>query len=181
MRKHILFAGMLLVTALILAVPSKADSVNYLLTGPGVTATFSLPGTFTPPASGPIVFNNIVGTLIGGGNNGPQTFGTIQISTSAFMGVTDFWTIGSGNPNPNLGIFATGLFTMNPDGSITLNGGTFHLGDYHLFFPFNQTDRPFTLTATVIPGPVGTPEPATLALLGAGGLALAALRRRKSA
>src|SRR5262249_13374415 len=66
-----------------------------------------------------------------------------------------------------------GLFVINPDGSISLNGGTFDLVNLH--------GSPATLTTTVIPGPVGTPEPVTLALLGAGGLALAGLRRRKRA
>jgi hypothetical protein len=43
------------------------------------------------------------------------------------------------------------------------------------------TGASVTLQTVVIPGPVGTPEPATLALLGIGGLALAGLRRRKAA
>jgi len=183
MRKHILIAGMLIAAALVSAIPSRADSVDYTLTGPGVTATFSLPQTLT--GSSTIVLHNIGGTLF----SGPYSFKDLTISVSSFMGVSDFWAFGSVSdqstcspaPCGNISFFATNLFTVNPGGSVTLNGGTFQLGDFHLFPPVNHTDRPFTLTATVIPGPpVGTPEPATLALLGIGGLALAGLRRRKA-
>ena len=66
-----------------------------------------------------------------------------------------------------------GLFTSNPDGTITINAGTWTLT--------NLNGAPITLTTTVIPGGTAVPEPATLALLGAGGLGLAALRRRKTA
>jgi PEP-CTERM motif len=184
MRKHILIAGMLIAAALVSAIPSRADSVDYTLTGPGVAATFSLSQTLI--GSSTIVVHNIGGTLFGN----PFSYKDLTISISSFMGVSDFWSFGSVqnqatcSPAPcgNISIFATNLFTMNPDGSVTLNGGTFQLGDFHLFPPVNSTDRPFTLTATVIPGPpVGTPEPATLALLGIGGLVLAGLRRRKAA
>jgi len=184
MRKHILIAGMLIAAAFVFAIPSRADSVDYTLTGPGVAATFSLPQTLM--GSSTIVVHNIGGTLFGG----PYSYKDLTISVSSFMGVTDFWSFGSiqdqstCSPAPcgNISIFATNLFTLNPDGSVTLNGGTFQLGDFHLFLPVNNSGRPFTLTATVIPGPpVGTPEPATLALLGIGGLVLAGLRCRKAA
>src|SRR5215475_11557063 len=174
MRKHILIAGMLIAAAvLVSAIPSRADSVDYTLTGPGANATFSLPQTLT--GSSTIVLHNIGGTLNG---LDPYSFRDLTISISSFMGASDFWSFGSVNqstcspaPCGNLSIFATNLFTLNPDGSVTLNGGTFQLGDFHLFPPVNSTDRPFTLTATVIPGPpASTPEPATLVLLGIGGL-----------
>ena len=58
MRKHVLIAGMLIVAALAFAMPSKADTVDFTLTGGalGGSITFSLPETFTPTAgtgSGP--------------------------------------------------------------------------------------------------------------------------------
>jgi hypothetical protein len=63
---------------------------------------------------------------------------------------------------------------------VTLNTGTFILGDYH---SFNGGPLSFTLTVVDPPGTndvVGTPEPASLMLLSVGGLALGALRRRKT-
>jgi hypothetical protein len=177
MRKHFLFAGILLAAALVFALPSKADTVDFTLTGPAILggASFSLPGTLTPTAgtgTGPYLVANISGTLLGS----PFTYANIELGINA----TGLWAFGSngvpnfpGTPGAYLGIFTPNLFTVNPDGTITLNGGQWNL--------ININGSPVTLTATVIPGPVGTPEPATLALIGLGGLALAGLRRRKAA
>jgi hypothetical protein len=76
------------------------------------------------------------------------------------------------------------LQTINSDGSVTLNKGTFALGDDHRFQGGTAYD--YTLTAVDPPGPNGnasvvTPEPASLMLLGFGGLALAGIRRPKAA
>ena len=175
MRKHFLFAGILLAASLVFALPSKADTVDFTLTGPGITATFTLPQTFTPGSLvGTVAYVfGTTGTLVGGGHSGPQLFGTIDLGNSG-SGVWAFGSAGSpGHPGPELGVFVAGLFTINPDGTITLNGGTFSLLNLH--------DVQTTLTTTVVPGPVGTPEPATLALLGMGGLALAGFCRRKRA
>jgi PEP-CTERM motif len=179
MRKHFLFAGILL-AALVFATPSKADTVEFTLTGavlPFGTASFSLPLTFAPSAgSGPFL---VVGSNIGAGTffGNPYTFPNIELGLSS----TGKWAFGSngvpgfpGTSGNYFGIFAPGLFTVNPDGTITLNATTLTL--------FNPQGVPLELTMTVIPSPpVGTPEPATLALLAAGGLGLAALRRRKTA
>ena len=181
MRKYFLFAGILLAAALVSALPSKADTVDFTLSGPALpSATFTLPQTFTPSSTfGSIAFvlnssGNITNSAITvGGFSGSYTFGTIDLGNSG----TGAWSFGSagspGHPGPELGIFVAGLFTVNPDGTISLNSGTWTV--------LNNVGAPLTLTTTVVPGPVGTPEPATLAMMGIGGLALAGLRRRKAA
>jgi hypothetical protein len=183
MRKHFLFAGMLIAAALVFAVPSKADTVDFSLIGGGtINATFSLPQTFTPFMQGSTAFVfSVAGTLAqctGDPNCPAYTFGTIDLGNSG----TGHWLFASQGHDmngvtfagPELGIFVDGLFTVNPDGTITLNPGTWTLT--------NKNNVEATLMTTVIPGPpVGTPEPATLALLGIGGLALAGVRRRKAA
>jgi hypothetical protein len=173
MRKHILIAGMLIAAAFVFAIPSKADSVDYTLTGPGASLTFTLPQTLT--GSSTIILHNVEGTLFGGS----YSFRDLTISISSFMGASDLWAFGSiegQSTSGNLAIYATNLFTLNPDGSVTLNGGT---SDSPEFFQLSSMNGPSVLTATVVhDAPVGTPEPATLALLGVGGLVLAGLRRK---
>jgi uncharacterized membrane protein YgdD (TMEM256/DUF423 family) len=118
------------------------------------------------------VFQNIAGAY----GTAAYTFWTVEIANSGLPGATDYWA--SGSQTHFFALVAPGLFTINPDGTVTLNGGTFAFGDYHLFQGGSTYD--YTLTAAVVPA-VTTPEPASLVLLGFGGLALASLRRRKAA
>jgi hypothetical protein len=185
MRKHFLFAGILLVAALVFANSSKADTVEFVVnsTALGGSLTFTLPETFTPTAGngmGSFIVAN-VDTVLGPGSvlgTNPYTFPNIELSLSA----TQNWSFGNngvpgfgGTSGNFLGIAAPGLFTINPDGTITLN-----VGNGTLILTSNAGSTA-TLTTTVIPGPVATPEPAALTLLGLGGVALAGLRRRKAA
>lgn len=187
MRRHFVFAGILLAAALIFAGQSKADTVTFTLSGGAIggSLTFSLQDTFAPSAgtgSGPFLVASVPVTPNASNSifkSGTFTIPNIELGNSA----TNMWSFGSngvpgfsGTTGNFLGIFAPGLFTINGDGTITLNES---IGTITLM---NNAGASLTLTETVIPTPpTGTPEPATLALLGAGGLALAALRRRKAA
>lgn len=175
MRKFSLFAGMLLLATLAFAQPSKADSVaNFSVASFNIT--FSLPDTFTPATmtSTMAVVNNVSGTLLGSGSG--FQYGAVTLGTSGFMGMTNFWFFGSTTPGftgPQVGFFAPTLVTFNADGTVTINPGIYSL---------SAVGGPsVVLDVTVTGGGVGTPEPATLALLGMGGAALLGLRRRKTA
>ena len=185
MRKRILIAGMLMAAALAFSMPSKADSVDFTLTGAalGGSLSFSLPQIFTPTAgtgSGPFLLANVTATP----NPGNHVFGSSPITLPNLklgLNATGFWAFGSsgvpgfpGTTGNYLGIFGPNLFTVNANGTITLNE---NIGT---ITTINNMDSLVFLTATSSPT-VGTPEPATLALLGIGGLALAGIRRRKAA
>jgi len=175
MRKLTVAAGILLLATLFFATPSKADSVTYELTGHGFDVTFTLQQGSTPAANfgNYIEFLNVPGTVVAGS---PVDYTQVNLGLSGYLGVTDYWAFGS--TGPTVAIYAPGLYTVNSDGSVTLNSGTWNLGDFHVFYGGTTYDYP--LTVTVIPT-ASTPEPASLALLGVGALALMGIRRRKVA
>jgi hypothetical protein len=166
MRKFISIAGIMLFAALLFVHPSKADSFQtYTLTSGGTLITFTLPTIITPTSvtwNGIIDISNVKATYDGGA----YTFAGVQLGPTGYMGATNYAATGS--QTKSVALIAPGLFTWNSNGTVTLNSGVFHLGQYNL-------------TVVDPPGaaPVGTPEPASLILLSFGGLALGALRRRK--
>jgi hypothetical protein len=184
MRKFLISAAFLFVAALFCALPSRADSVTFTLSGGAIGASFSLPQTFTPSSSsGPIFFvNSVLGTLFG---DTSYLYGTVDIGNSNPMcgSSSSCWSFGStgstGHPGPEIGIFAPGLFTVNSDGTITLHDVSVSFGNISGAF-ITLTTTGAATTGGDKPN-VGTPEPASLLLLGFGSLSLLGLRRRKAA
>src|SRR6266853_576610 len=143
-------------------IENKADNFDtFTLVSKDATITFTLPQTLTPSSvnwAGMIFLKNVQGTFDGGA----YTFSTVQLGPLGYNWATNYTATGS--ETKFVEIVTPGLFSWNSEGTVTLNTGVFHLGD-------------FTLTVVDPPGDaVGVPEPASLILLGFGGLALGALR-----
>jgi hypothetical protein len=174
MQKCLTYAGILFASAFLLAQPSKADSFDtYQLTGPGLSITFTLPSTLTPSSAGrggDLYLSNVIGTYDGQA----YTFATVLLGPTGYNHYTNY--VATGSLTRSLALIEPGLFTWNADGTVTLNTGVFTMAGSYNGGPLN-----YTLTVVDPPGPVTTPEPASLIMLGVGGLALGALRRRKAA
>jgi hypothetical protein len=168
MHKCISIAGIFLFAALLFVQPSKADNFDTytFISGP-TKITFTVPQTLTPSSvtwNGNIYLTNITGTYDGSA----YTFATVQLGAAGYLNATNYAATGS--ITKSVAFLSPGLFTWNSDGTVTLNAGVFNLGKGSL----TVVDPPGASTETV-----GTPEPASLILLGFGGLALGALRRRR--
>jgi|SRR5882672_5405070 len=154
--------GLALLALFAAALPAKADSMNFELSGSGVDLKFTLPQTFAPDANvlGTFLVYNVQGTV-----NGQATVFNLDMG-SFLLAVPNFW--GIGGPNAQFTLLTPGLFSWNGS-QVTLYAGSINVGG---FFG-NQ----YTLTSTV-----ATPEPTSLLLLGMGGLSLLGFKlRRKTA
>ncbi len=137
MRKCVFIAGIVFFASFLFVQPSKADNFNhYQLTGAafgGLTISFTLPQTLTPSSvtwNGILNFTNVAGTWGKDGQNTPYNFSTIMIGSKGTNG-TNYWA--SGGATRFVELEAPGLFTWNANGTVTLNTGTFALGDYNSF------------------------------------------------
>ena len=162
MKQIVKFFGLALAALIFAALPAKADTMNFDLSGPGVDLKFSLPQTFTPDANilGTFFEYNVQGTV-----NGQATIFNLDMG-SFLLVIPNFW--GIGGPDAQFTLLTPGLFSWSGS-QVVLQAGSINVGG--LF------GNKYTLTSTI-----ATPEPASLLLLGLGGMSLLGLKlRRKTA
>jgi hypothetical protein len=153
-------AAYVLAALLFLTISAKADTMNYTLTGPGVSATFS--ATQNPAFSGS-PNGEIVVPVTGASFNG-QTVTTVDFFSSIFDG-----GLGAILGGQQYQLDGAQLFSYK-NGVVTLDSGTFTL-DYF-----------YTLTAVDPPSPTpAMPEPASAAMLIMGIAGLVMFRQRVQA
>jgi PEP-CTERM motif len=177
MRRYFSVAATLVLGTLLFVQPSKADTINtYHLTGHGYDITFSLPTIVAASMvewNGVIDIANVEGTFHGA----PFTFARVQLGPVGYAGLTNYWAFGWATRSIQFAL--PDIYTKNSDGTYTLNvgAGTFAIGDSGIA---RGGARDYTLTIVDPPvGSVPTPEPASMVLVGIGGLVLGITRRRK--